>query len=86
MRVLVAYEYAYRFYREKVVARLKQYDFEVIWPNLPEEQLQKVREGGAYEHGEYSQGGRALVGALALSAYSLRGNTLLEEAGPGDLL
>ena len=44
MRVLVAYEYGYRFYREKVVAKLKQYDFEGIWINLPEEQLQKLRE------------------------------------------
>jgi hypothetical protein len=30
MRVLVAYEYGYRFYREKVVAELQQYDFEII--------------------------------------------------------
>lgn len=30
MRVLVAYEYAYRFYREKFVAKLEQYDFGII--------------------------------------------------------
>ena len=47
MRVLVAYEYPYRFYREKVVAKLKQYDFAIIWTNQPEEQLQKVREAFA---------------------------------------
>jgi hypothetical protein len=47
MRVLVAYEYAYRFYREKFVAKLKQYDFGIIWTNLPEEQLQKVLEAFA---------------------------------------
>jgi uncharacterized membrane protein len=47
MRVLVAYECGYRFYREKVVAKLKQYDFEIIWTNLPEEQLQKLREAFA---------------------------------------
>jgi uncharacterized membrane protein len=47
MRVLVAYAYAYRFYREKLVAKPKQYDFEIIWTNLPEEQLQKVREAFA---------------------------------------
>jgi uncharacterized membrane protein len=34
-------------HREKVVAKLKQYDFENIWTNLPEEQLQKVREAFA---------------------------------------
>ena len=30
--------------REKVVAELKPYNFELIWTNLPEEQLQKLRE------------------------------------------
>jgi uncharacterized membrane protein len=30
--------------REKVVAELKQYNFEIIWTNLPEEQLQQLRE------------------------------------------
>jgi uncharacterized membrane protein len=30
--------------REKVVAELKQYNFEIIWTNLPEEQLQQLHE------------------------------------------
>jgi hypothetical protein len=30
MRVLVAYEYGYRTYHEKVVGELQQYDFEII--------------------------------------------------------
>jgi hypothetical protein len=47
MRGLVDYEYRYRFYREKVVAKLKQYDFEIIWTNLPEEQLKKLRDAFA---------------------------------------
>ncbi len=28
---------------DKIFAELKQYDFEVIWSNLPEEQEQKLR-------------------------------------------
>ena len=35
------------FEGEKVVAKRKQYDFEIIWTNLPEEQLQKLREAFA---------------------------------------
>ena len=30
--------------RERVMAELKQYDFEIIWTNLPEEQLQQLLE------------------------------------------
>ncbi len=30
--------------REKVAAEIKQYDFEIIWTNLPGEQLQQLRE------------------------------------------
>ena len=30
--------------REKVIAELEHYDFEIIWTNLPKEQLQQLRE------------------------------------------
>jgi|SRR5215207_4193942 len=35
--------------RDKIIAELKQYDFEIIWTNLPEEQERKLREAFAQQ-------------------------------------
>ena len=35
--------------RERVMAELNQHDFEIIWTNLPEEQLQQLLEVFAQE-------------------------------------
>jgi uncharacterized membrane protein len=35
--------------RDKVIAELKQYDFEIIATNLPEEQEKQLREAFAQE-------------------------------------